>query len=132
MLSNRKTAGAAGALVLALSTLTPAVSLAGDDVIAMGQEIAMDRARGNCIACHILPDGQSPGAIGPALVAMQARYPDKEKLREQIWDASIANPGTSMPPFGKHGILSEDEFNAVLEYIWSILSGRRSQTHHRR
>jgi sulfur-oxidizing protein SoxX len=68
----------------------------------------------------MLPDGESPGAIGPALVAMQARYPDKEKLRDQMWDPTVANPDSAMPPFGKHGILTEQEFNDVLEYVWSI------------
>ena len=118
MLSHRKTA--AGAFVLALSTLAliPATASAGD--IAGGKDIAMDRAKGNCIACHFLPEGQSPGKIGPALVAIQGRYKTKEELREQIYDATVANPGSSMPPFGKHQILTDEEFDNVVEYIWSL------------
>jgi sulfur-oxidizing protein SoxX len=122
MLSHTKTvAGAVSAVAIALSMLFPtaAWSAEGGDVEA-GKKIAMDRSKGNCIACHMLPDGESPGAIGPALVAMQARYPDKEKLRDQMWDPTVANPDSAMPPFGKHGILTEQEFNDVLEYVWSI------------
>lgn len=85
-----------------------------------GKKIAHDRKLGNCVACHMMPDAVSPGHIGPALIGMQARYPDKEKLRAQIWDATIANPDSSMPPFGKHGILTEQQFKDVLEYIWSL------------
>ena len=118
MLSHRKTA--AGAFALAMSTLAaiPSMVAAGD--IAKGKEVAMDRKTGNCIACHFLPEGQSPGKIGPALIAMQSRYESKEKLREQIYDATVANPDSSMPPFGKHKILSDEEFENVVEYIWSL------------
>jgi sulfur-oxidizing protein SoxX len=85
-----------------------------------GKEIAMDRSKGNCIACHIIPGGESPGAIGPALVAMQTRYPSKEALAVQIWDATVKNPEVVMPPFGKHEILTDQQFKDVVEYIWSL------------
>jgi sulfur-oxidizing protein SoxX len=80
----------------------------------------MDRSKGNCIACHYLPDGESPGKIGPALVAIQGRFESKEKLREQIYDATVSNPESSMPPFGKHKILTDEEFENVVEYVWSL------------
>ena len=85
-----------------------------------GEEIAMTRSKGNCIACHMIVGGDSPGAIGPALIAMSTRYPSKEALAEQIWDATIANPNAVMPPFGKHEVLTEEEFNDVVEYVWSL------------
>lgn len=85
-----------------------------------GKKIATDRKLGNCGACHVIPDLESPGNIGPPLIEMQARYPDKEKLRAQIRDATVVNPGSSMPPFGKHGILTEQQLEDVLEYIWSL------------
>ena len=87
---------------------------------AAGKAIAMDRGKGNCIACHVIPGGESPGAIGPALVAMKSRYPTKEALAKQIWDPTIKNPEAVMPPFGKHKILTEKEFNDVVEFIWSL------------
>ena len=51
---------------------------------------------------------------------MQKRFPTKEKIREQIWDARTNNPNTVMPPFGAHMILSEDEINKVVEFIWTL------------
>ncbi|NBC15611.1 MAG: sulfur oxidation c-type cytochrome SoxX [Gammaproteobacteria bacterium] len=96
----------------------PEMELNGN--VEAGKEVALDRSRGNCIACHVMPDGEAPGAIGPALVAMQTRYPSKEDLAVQIWDPTIKNPGVVMPPFGKHGILSDKEFIDVVEYIWQL------------
>ncbi len=85
-----------------------------------GREIAFDNKKGNCLACHIIEGGNAPGNIAPALVAMQARYPDKAKLRAQIWDAAVANPSTTMPPFGRHQILTEEEIDRVVEFVYSL------------
>ena len=85
-----------------------------------GKEVAMTRSKGNCIACHMIPGGEAPGAIGPALIAMQARYPNKQDVAQQIWDPTVKNPEAVMPPFGKHGILTNQEFVDVVEYIWSL------------
>jgi sulfur-oxidizing protein SoxX len=51
---------------------------------------------------------------------MAARFPDKAKLRAQIWDATVANPQTSMIPFGKHKVLTEQEIDKVTDYIYSL------------
>jgi len=109
---------AAALLAAVVVSVHAAESPNGD--IAAGKAIAMDRAKGNCIACHVLPGGASPGAIGPALVAMKSRFPSKEALAKQIWDPTVRNPDTVMPPFGKHAILTEQEFNDVVDYIWSL------------
>jgi sulfur-oxidizing protein SoxX len=68
----------------------------------------------------MIKDAQSPGNIAPPLLAMKSRYPDKAKLRAQIWDATKINFDSAMPPFGKHGILSESEIDKVVEYIWTL------------
>ena len=88
--------------------------------IAEGKEIAFDRKKGNCLACHMAADGALPGNIGPPLIAMKARFPDKKKLRAQIWNASAANPNSIMPPFGKHKILSEADIDKVTDFIHSL------------
>lgn len=85
-----------------------------------GKNIAFDRKKGNCLACHVVNDGESPGAIGPPLVSMRTRFPDKAKLRAQIRDATIVNPVTIMPPFGPHKILSNKEIDLVVDYIHSL------------
>ncbi len=85
-----------------------------------GKKIAWNRKKGNCLACHQIEGGAVPGNIGPPLVAMKARFPDKAKLRAQIWDATKINPNTMMPPFGRHKILSEKEIDLVVEYIYTL------------
>jgi len=117
-------AGAVGTALITACALALAPGLGAADTLkgdpVAGKKIANDSKLGNCVACHMMPDAKGPGRIGPALIGMRARYPDKEKLRAQIWDATVVNPGSSMPPFGKHEILTEQQFNDVLEYIWSI------------
>lgn len=112
------------ATLLGSLTLAP-IAGAAEDAKAMsavdeGKEIAFDNKKGNCLACHQIAGGQLAGDIGPPLVAMQARYPDKAKLRAQIWDASKANPSTIMPPFGRHKILTEGEIDKVVEFIHTL------------
>ena len=85
-----------------------------------GKAIAFDRSKGNCLACHMIAGGEVPGDIGPPLVAIKARYPDKAKLRAQIWDATVANPHSVMPPFGRNQILTEQEMDKVVEYIYTL------------
>ena len=92
--------------------------LAGD--AAAGQEVATDRAKGNCVACHVMAGAESPGTIGPVLVSMQTRFPSKRDLAAQIWNATAKNPEAVMPPFGQHEILTRQEFVDVVEYIWSL------------
>jgi sulfur-oxidizing protein SoxX len=51
---------------------------------------------------------------------MKARFPDKSKLRAQIWDATKMNPNTIMPPFGKNGILTDEQIDKVVEFIYTL------------
>ena len=97
-----------------------AAGAADTDTIKMGKEVAFDRKKGNCLACHMMDDGVSPGDIGPPLIAMKARFPDRAKLRSQIWDPQVANPSTRMPPFGKHQIVSEAEIDAIVDYLYTL------------
>ncbi|MEQ1668823.1 MAG: sulfur oxidation c-type cytochrome SoxX [Sulfuriferula sp.] len=88
-----------------------------------GKQLAYDRSMGNCLACHAMPtqaDAESPGTIGPPLIAMKARYPDKAKLRAQIWNSADSNANTVMPPFGKNKILTEAEIDKVTDFIYGL------------
>ena len=96
-------------------------TLAADQEADMdGRSLAFDRNKGNCLACHAIPNdpkATSPGDIGPALIGMKGRFPDRTKLRAQIWDATVANSKTSMPPFGKNKVLTEPEIDRIVDYI---------------
>ena len=85
--------------------------------------MARDPTKGNCLACHRIPD--DPAAvtsadIGPPLENLGNRFPDRTILRQRIWDSSRINPNSLMPPFGRNGILSTDEIELVVDYLYSL------------
>lgn len=115
------TATSLAALLGALSFTMPVITHAADaTVVEEGKKIAFNRKKGNCLACHQIEGGDLPGNIGPPLVAMKARFPDKDKLRAQITDSRTMNPNTIMPPFGAHEILSASEIDKVVEFIYTL------------
>jgi len=95
-------------------------TVSAEDAIEKGKVLAFERSKGNCLACHVIEGGELAGNYGPPLVSMKARYPDREKLREQIWDASIRDSNTRMPPFGRHQILTEEEIDLVVDYVLTL------------
>ena len=90
------------------------------DAVTAGKAICFDPRKGNCLACHIIAGGESPGNIGPQLINIQTRFPDRKALHAQIWDATVRNPQTIMPPFGRHHILSEQEIDQVVAFLWTL------------
>lgn len=115
------TTASALATIIGVLSLSPQLAIAADEsVIEQGKTIAFDRKLGNCLACHKIDGGDLPGNIGPPLVAMKARFPDKAKLRAQIWDSTRNNPNSMMPPFGRHEILTEAQIDKVVEFIYSL------------
>ncbi len=105
--------------ISALFLLAAGVAVA-DDALERGKAIAFDRNQGNCLSCHMIDDGELPGNSAPPLVVMKARYPDREALRAQVWDATVRNPITVMPPYGRHRILTEEQIDLVVDYIHSL------------
>ncbi len=104
---------------MGLGTSTAALADEAADIKA-GKELAFNKKKGNCLACHQIEGGKLPGNIGPPLVAMKARFPDRAKLRAQIYDARKNNPNTIMPPFGPHEILSDSEIDKITTFIHSL------------
>lgn len=114
---------AASAVLLAtFLSIVPAISQSADVAAELeeGKKLAFDRKKGNCLACHQIEGGELAGNIGPPLIAMQARFPDKAKLRTQIADPVAANEHSIMPPFISHGIISEAELDKILDFIHSL------------
>ncbi len=104
---------AAAALVLSAS-LAQAQSGAAD-----GQKIAFDRGKGNCLTCHVIEGGDLPGTIGPQLKDLKAKY-DRGELIAIVTDETKRNPQTVMPPFGRNHILTEQEINAVVDFLQTL------------
>ena len=114
---------------LALALLAGSLALSGQVLAAdakapakemTGQELAFNASKGNCLACHMIAGGDQPGTMGPPLIAMKARYPDRAALYEVVWDPRHKFPNTAMPPIGAYGILSKDEVNKVVDFIHGL------------
>lgn len=110
-----------GSLVI-IATLLAGAALAQEPVsdLERGKAIAFDRNAGNCLSCHMMDDGELPGNSAPPLLQMRTRFPDRQALRRQIWDATLRNPETVMPPYGRHMILTEEEIDLVVDYVHSL------------
>lgn len=109
------------ATLFAGAALVPQLALAADAAsVAKGKAIAWDRKGGNCLACHMMPGANLPGDIGPPMIAMKARYPDRQKLYDKIFDATASNPSSRMPPFGRYGIISSSDIEAIVDYLYTL------------
>ena len=110
------------AVLVGTLALAPVSTASADDesTMAKGKAVSFDRKLGNCLACHAMDDGALAGNIGPPLVSMKLRFPDKAKLRAQIWDATEKNSNSIMPPFGKHQMLSEEQIDQIVDYVYTL------------
>jgi sulfur-oxidizing protein SoxX len=113
LISPAKFALAAVALVLS------AASAQAQSGAAEGQKIAFDRGKGNCLTCHDIKGGDLPGTIGPQLKDLKARY-DRNELIAIVTDETKRNPQTVMPPFGRNRILTEQEIDAVVDFLQTL------------
>jgi len=108
-------------LALALLIGTASASAAhAQSAAAEGQKIAFDRSKGNCLTCHEIKGGDLPGTIGPPLKDIKSKYPDRSELVAILTDETKRNPQTVMPPFGRNRILTEQEINAVVDFLQTL------------
>ena len=66
------------------------------DNIAEGK-VTFDRKKGNCLACHMIEDGELAGNNGPPLVAMKARFPKEMTC--------LTRYGSNCKPFFVHAAI---------------------------
>jgi len=84
-----------------------------------GQALAFDRSKGNCLTCHVIKGGDAPGNVGPELADMKSRFPDRKELAAIIFDETKRNPLTVMPPFGRNLILTPQEIESVVDFLYT-------------
>ncbi|MBT1513440.1 sulfur oxidation c-type cytochrome SoxX [Bradyrhizobium sp. SRL28] len=87
---------------------------------AEGQKLAFDRSKGNCLTCHVIKGGNLPGSLGPELIDIKSKYPNRADLVAIITDETLRNPLTVMPPFGRNRILTEKEIEAVVDFLQTL------------
>lgn len=85
-----------------------------------GEKLAFDRTKGNCLSCHQIKGGELPGTIGPELKDIKRKYPDRNELVAILTDETRRNPLTAMPPFGRNRILTEQEIDAIVDFLQTL------------
>ena len=113
------------ALLVALAALTilrgaSTTPASAQSAVADGQKLAFDRGKGNCLTCHVIRGGDLPGTIGPELKDLKAKYPDRNELVAILFDETRRNPQTMMPQFGRNRILTEQEINAIVDFLQTL------------
>jgi L-cysteine S-thiosulfotransferase len=108
------------AVVLSIGAAVFASPARAQAAAAEGQKLAFDRGKGNCLTCHEIKGGDLPGTIGPPLKDIKSKYPDRNELVAILSDETKRNPLTVMPPFGRNRILTEQEINAIVDFLQTL------------
>jgi sulfur-oxidizing protein SoxX len=108
------------ALMLLIGTASLSDPAHAQSAAAEGQKLAFDRGKGNCLTCHEIKGGDLPGTIGPPLKDIKSKYPDRNELVAILTDETKRNPQSVMPPFGRNRILTEQEINAVVDFLQTL------------
>ncbi len=108
---------------LALAALACAAVLPCAAQQPTGAQLFARADKGQCIYCHQVPEGAGPATrsdLGPRLEGARMRTLGAAALRAIIVDPMAANPGTVMPPFGRHRILDARESDRIVEYLLAL------------
>jgi sulfur-oxidizing protein SoxX len=74
-----------------------------------------------CQTCHAYQGTEQAGTVGPPLMGMKARFPDRKKLYDIIYDPQVAlKSDTMMPPFGRNHLMEKDEIEKVIEFLYTL------------
>jgi sulfur-oxidizing protein SoxX len=84
-----------------------------------GKKLAFDRSKGNCLTCHVIAGGDSPGNVGPELKNMKAQFPDRKDLVAIVSDETKRNPLTVMPPFKRNLLLNDQEVESIVDFLYT-------------
>ena len=110
----------------------PLTDTAGN--VANGRKLAVNRKKGNCLACHVMPISEQSfhGETAPSLYGVGNRLSEGE-LRLQLVNSKVTNENTMMPSFyrvtgynrilkkfdGKT-ILSDQEVEDIVAYLKTL------------
>ncbi|ABK44417.1 monoheme cytochrome SoxX (sulfur oxidation) [Magnetococcus marinus MC-1] len=118
LVSGCATTGSATDATTEMGIVKPLTDKPGDPV--NGKKLVMARDKGNCIACHWLPEATFPGNAGPNLYeAIRNNERSVGWIRQKIVNPKVDNPDTLMFTFydntGKHNLRKDWRGKRVLE-----------------
>jgi len=100
--------------------LTPQLAITAEKVkspLQQGKELTIEY----CQACHYFEGTNQAGTLGPPLVAMRPRFPERTRLEKIIYDPHRATkPDSMMPPFGRNGLLDEHQIQRIIDYLYTL------------
>jgi sulfur-oxidizing protein SoxA len=89
-----------------------------------GAKLVADRNRGgSCLACHVMgPAGGAnlPGNVAPDLSEIGNAGREDEWLFNYVYDGRVYNPETVMPPWGSHGLFTDDEIKDIVAFLKTL------------
>lgn len=89
--------------------------------VANGKKLLADRKLGgSCLACHLVPDEHLMGNVGIDLTQIGSWENDEERMFNYIYDSRIYNPNSVMPPWGAHGLISNEEIKDIVAYLKTL------------
>ena len=102
--------------------------VAGDP--AKGRALFLDRAKGPCTGCHLVPgaDVWPAGSVGPDLSTLADRVLPDAYLYQQLWDSRVTFPNTVMPPWGAQGTFTPEELVHLVAYLQTLRGPARPET----
>ena len=101
-----------------LSAVLGAVMLANGPATAApadGQKLVA----AHCLTCHEVKGADDFGNVGPSLIALKARYPERKDVSAIIFDETKRNPQSVMPPFGRNLVVTNQEIEAMVDFLYT-------------
>jgi sulfur-oxidizing protein SoxX len=103
--------------------LVVAATLAAAALVARPALAAPPDARklidANCQQCHEVKGIADFGNVGPSLLDLKSRYPDRKDVVAIVNDETRRNAQTVMPPFGRNLILTQQEIQTIVDYLYN-------------
>src|SRR2546422_1236634 len=87
-----------------------------------GRALFLARAKGPCTGCHLIPgdDVWPAGSVGPDLSTIADRKLSDAYVYQQIYDARVVFPNTSMPPWGVTGAFTPEEIVHLVAFLQTL------------
>ncbi len=102
----------------ALMTVLGAIAL-GAGAASAATPDAKTLVIGYCQQCHEVKGIEDFGNIGPSLIGLKTRYPDRKEVVAIVNDEAKRNLQTVMPPFGRNLILTKQEIDTIVDYLYN-------------